>query len=1421
MKGDFTRSTFRKEKHYRSVIMQQGRLQLDADWNEQVDILNYRQQTLGKDVVGLCGVPKNNDGFRIQATPDGDLLISPGRIYVDGLLCELDAAPSLRVDSFPENPANKQVIVSGPADEEISLRIDQWVRISSRETEAADQPGMITQVGAVDSETGLITLTDDLSAFQTHTEVTLQPLITYRVQPYLPRPPALNPADGRTDLLYLEVWERHITPIEDGEIREVALGGADTTTRTQLIGQIKILPGVEAEDCDAPIEGWPPQSGSGRLSTRLQTGDPVDDPCIVPPGSGYRGIENHLYRVEIHRAGDLQTATFKWSRDNGSLAFAIEEFIEGLPNQIRVESLGRDRLLSLRIGDWVEVSGEDSDLMGEPGIIAQIDDLNVSERILILSEDVSAYKGQKHPRVRRWDQSSGEIPLSSDPIDLEEGIQVQFSGEDFRSGDYWMFAARTATRDVERLSEALALGIERHYCKLALVRWEADGDNWSAEIEDCRATFPGLSEICAEDICFDNENCDLPDTETVQDALERLCARRDLRFHNKHLHGWGIVCGMRVVCGPESSDGSRQKVTVKEGYAIDCDGNDIVLEADQTLNIINAIKNLQAGGVNNGILDENGNGEVCLTLRLNRLKKSAIEVEPFTNSSNLFQDLLKGSLLLNFYNRCIKNVLDALRAEFSDPGDQPAALVGQRQKRISTFLNLAIQILRPENGKYVFLSQKEHDILFNFYKTLRELLQSETFCAMYENREFPDYPFARSNLSTIFGKGYHTRLRLHPSQKVAATVGAGNKIHLFDLSQEEMVAEIEVPGGEGLDVQDVAFSSKGDQLYAIATLRGTDTVFAVADVRGLKFVWRPVTVLCDIKLVTLTTAPRVAPQLVYAIGQGKGLYALNPENVALNPQPLAAFNAVGQLIIVQEDGTAYASAAQGTVASNRYDRILHINLRDGVLLQDIPLTVNGKPASGDDDMTVVPLPAQNTTKMYVVADDPTGADQKYVVVYGNATSGGRGKVTGQITVENTDIRLTYHSNNGFLLLAFEDSFRLGLLDVQKDSLIANYRHPVQIFPNGLAVAPVAQQTYALNFLSNTINSIPDEFLLPENQIPLDTLATYRAAVLEAFADLLGGFLQYLKDCFCDQFLVDCPECDPDDKIYLACVKIRDNQIYQVCNFSKRKYVKSFPLFSYWFSVIPVMPLIKKGIEKFCCAILPDIFGKFSTAKLTTRLINLNARQVRTGVAMMQKKQVTSGLSEGRSKARIMTNMAREWFSERLRRPEMLFIPQVKQSEVVGQPLSEAQSRLEKVNVAVEKVEPYTPGKGAENLRAFVRSPLNLKPGTRVILYEQQGVVKYYSTVEEPPEVVKELQKTVQEQKASLDEVSLLKKELTKLNKSLSSVQKSYQKALKDRDSEIAGLKETVAALQSGLGEVDKLKKEFSQFKKGGSAARKK
>ena len=57
------------------------------------------------------------------------------------------------------------------------------------------------------------------------------------------------------------------------------------------------------------------------------------------------------------------------------------------------------------------------------------------------------------------------------------------------------------------------------------------------------------------------------------------------RLHNRYLNGWGVVCGIQVTCGECAG-----WVTVQPGYAIDPCGNDIIVCAAQSFNVIQAIQ---------------------------------------------------------------------------------------------------------------------------------------------------------------------------------------------------------------------------------------------------------------------------------------------------------------------------------------------------------------------------------------------------------------------------------------------------------------------------------------------------------------------------------------------------------------------------------------------------------------------------------------------------------------------------------------------------------------------------------------------------------------------------------------------------------------------------------------------------------------
>ena len=88
MSFDASRFSFHPWNDYLGVVMQQGRVQLDSDWNEWVAELGRRLQAGTMDTVGRAVVPRTTpEGFQILAA-GGALTIGVGRMYVDGLMAE-------------------------------------------------------------------------------------------------------------------------------------------------------------------------------------------------------------------------------------------------------------------------------------------------------------------------------------------------------------------------------------------------------------------------------------------------------------------------------------------------------------------------------------------------------------------------------------------------------------------------------------------------------------------------------------------------------------------------------------------------------------------------------------------------------------------------------------------------------------------------------------------------------------------------------------------------------------------------------------------------------------------------------------------------------------------------------------------------------------------------------------------------------------------------------------------------------------------------------------------------------------------------------------------------------------------------------------------------------------------------------------
>lgn len=247
MKGDFSRDTFVPAKHYSAVLMQQGRVQVDADWNEQQAISRHLTEAEGWDVIGHCGAPEFGGGFNISVAPSGeDLLISPGSMYIDGILCEAEHEPPIPV----ELNQNGATILHWPTDGR-KFKLGQWVLILAVSSKSAPGFPKVARITGVDLEGLKLKFDIQLEEIDNENSYTLSRITTYLTQPDYPEPAyadkpspsewvTLKLADG-LHLVYLDVWQRHITALEDSHILEKAVGAPDTTTRMKTVWQVKIL----------------------------------------------------------------------------------------------------------------------------------------------------------------------------------------------------------------------------------------------------------------------------------------------------------------------------------------------------------------------------------------------------------------------------------------------------------------------------------------------------------------------------------------------------------------------------------------------------------------------------------------------------------------------------------------------------------------------------------------------------------------------------------------------------------------------------------------------------------------------------------------------------------------------------------------------------------------------------------------------------------------------------------------------------------------------------------------------------------------------------------------------------------------------------------------------------------------------------
>lgn len=468
MAGDYTRFTFDPIKAFSGVRKQQGRVSLDSDANEFEEILDRRDRAEMYDTVGQAVYPHTTPhAFEILVGPGGKLTIGQGRMYLDGILAECFGDMT--------NPANTNF------DEHMNDLVGKDPLLYDQQPFFYSKPPVAT--------------------------------------PF----PTLSPTAGVINLVYLDVWQREVTVFEDYALREIALNGPDTDTRVQTAWQVKVMKEpADAGSCTTPPAAWKTliAPSTARLTATATPAAPAPGPCVISPAAGYTGLENRLYRVEVHTAGTVDGVTkakFKWSRDNASLAARVLSTTKITATDwiITVGSTGRDSWLRFEFGDHVELLDDNVEFAmresGTGGIMAKVTSVNHATGEIHVDQDLTAFPivAGRHPRIRRWDIASAAEPFLRNTnngvaIPLENGISITFgpaAADTLHAGDHWVFAARTADGSIDPLVKQPPRNTLHHFARLALVT----SGKLPGLLSDCRIPWPppipGGGDNCACTVC--------------------------------------------------------------------------------------------------------------------------------------------------------------------------------------------------------------------------------------------------------------------------------------------------------------------------------------------------------------------------------------------------------------------------------------------------------------------------------------------------------------------------------------------------------------------------------------------------------------------------------------------------------------------------------------------------------------------------------------------------------------------------------------------------------------------------------------------------------------------------------------------------------------------------------------------------------
>ena len=459
MKIQISGNGFCEDKQFSGVYLQQGRMLLDADWNEQVDISKASLKGGMGDVIG-SGIPKNGG-----VTIDTNGRISKGLFYANGERVDLKKTVDL-LKSLPPVPSGQELV------------------------------------------------------------------------------------------FYADVFEREITAVEDPDICDPALYGADTCTRTKKT--------VQSRWIKKSLFSGLPRTGQSRC--KIQRIGKLD-PC--------------LFRLEIHDVNlSKKSVTLKWSFENGAEQYRADEYPKDFTagnwvyEYFDVQSEGFYGFNPS--GSTLQRPGLTLDIDANPGSLglvrrwdgfATIEYSQVTQGVLKQGKLSSLY----HHNGLQLDPHLGQaiggaigygtagnlfsVNLGSLLVELSLDMNALFVG------DYWQVKIREQYPNL-LLNQALPNGYRHHYIKLA----EKKPSQPLQMVDGPGAAFPSLTALTSGDITgatagqtVAQELQALADKDAVQDGRLNACETdiaglKDAIKQNEQrlvLWGRGVVAGF-IPAEPEA-----------------------------------------------------------------------------------------------------------------------------------------------------------------------------------------------------------------------------------------------------------------------------------------------------------------------------------------------------------------------------------------------------------------------------------------------------------------------------------------------------------------------------------------------------------------------------------------------------------------------------------------------------------------------------------------------------------------------------------------------------------------------------------------------------------------------------------------------------------------------------------------------------